>query len=182
MQNEVHEHWNCPGVVEPSHDTTRRAVAEWRDRNALTSTNYVPDGFGAGGKRSARTDTQASSIIHRLELIGRQICKSLTDFVKHARPIHVRLSRPLMNPEPVDFRHRRVWSRYPEQHSVGLLVDLKCHVGFQPTSVLQHFRDNDSPRLIKFYIHGIDHAIYHKEWKMESFAGPPDLQGDRTVR
>ena len=87
-----------------------------------------------------------------------------------------------MNPEPVDFRYRRLWSRHPEQHSVGLLVDLKCHVGFQPKSVAQHFGDNHSPRLITFYIHGIDHAIYHKEWKMESFAGPPDLQGDGTVR
>ena len=71
-----------------------------------------------------------------------------------------------MNPEPFDSHHRRLWSRHPEQHAIGLFVDLECHVGFQPKSVSQNFRDDDSPRLINFHIHVVHHAIDHEEWKM----------------
>lgn len=69
----------------------------------------------------------------------------ITDVLKHACPVLVRLSGPLVHPEPIDFYHRRVWRRYPEQHAIGLFVNLQFHVWFQTKLDSQRFRDDDSP-------------------------------------
>ena len=83
----------------------------------------------------------------------------ITDVLKHARPVRIGLSRPLMNPEPFDSHHRPLWIRHPEQYAISLFVDLQYHIGFQPKSVPQDFRDDNSPRLINFHIHGMHHVI-----------------------
>lgn len=70
-----------------------------------------------------------------------------------------------MDPEPLDVHHGRLWRWYPQQQTIGVFLNVKFHVGFQPKSVPQNFRDDDSCRIMNFHVHVIDHAICHDKWQ-----------------
>ena len=60
-----------------------------------------------------------------------------------------------MHPESLHLHHRRTWCGDPEEHAISVFVNLQFHIGFQPESISERFRNDDSARLINFYIHTI---------------------------
>jgi hypothetical protein len=61
--------------------------------------------------------------------------------------------------------HRGVWRERPEEHAIGLFLDLKYHVGFQAEPIPEPLRHDDPTRPINFHIHAVDHARCPKSWQ-----------------
>ena len=70
-----------------------------------------------------------------------------------------------MHPELIHVHHCRVWHGHPEQHPMRVFVNLKFHIGFQPESISERFRNDDPARFINLDNHTLYAAICHKKWE-----------------